>query len=353
MLPRVDEPVNIDEFEALAQSRLDRAAFDYYAGGADDEITLRENREAFRRRFLRYRVLVDVSNLDTSTSLLGHRLTYPAVLAPTAMHRMAHPDGEKATARAAASVGLLHTLSSVSSVSIEEVAAAAPALPRWFQLYVYGNRAKSKDLVSRAYDAGHEAIVLTVDLPRLGRRERDIRNSFSFPPGVEAVNLSDIDKDTGTPLEILDQDPSLSWHDLDWLRSLSPLPIILKGIVRADDAVRAIDAGAVAVWVSNHGGRQLDTAVASLDVLGEIASAVDGRVPVIMDGGIRRGTDIIKALALGANAVAIGRPQLWGLAAGGEDGVRRVLEMLHEEFALAMALCGCASVADITPDLIA
>jgi 4-hydroxymandelate oxidase len=347
------EPVNIEEFEAIARDRLDRGAFDYYAGGADDEITLRENREAFRRLALRYRVLVDVSNLDTRTTFFGHTLSFPAILAPTAMHRMAHPDGERATARAAAAAGLLHTLSSVSSVSIEDVAAAAPSLPRWFQLYVYTNRAKSKDLVSRAYESGYEGIVLTVDLPRLGRRERDMRNAFAFPEGVAAVNLSDIDKDTGTPLEILDQDPALSWDDLAWLGSLAPLPIILKGIVRADDAVRAIEHGAAAVWVSNHGGRQLDTAIASLDALPPIVDAVAGRVPVVVDGGVRRGTDIVKALALGANVVAIGRPQLWGLAAGGEDGVRRVLEMLREEFALAMALCGCASVAGITRDLIA
>jgi 4-hydroxymandelate oxidase len=348
----VDNPVNLDDFEEIARERLDPGMFDYYAGGADDEVTIRANREAFRRCFLKYRVLVDVRSRDLRTSLLGNELSFPVILAPTAIQRGAHPDGERAVARAALEAGVIQTLSTVSSVALEDVAAAAPGAPRWFQLYVYDDRAKSEQLIKRAHAAGYGAIVLTVDLPVLGRRERDMRNAFTFPPGVVAVHLEDIDHATGTPAAVLDQDEGLSWKDVPWLMSLSPLPLVLKGIVRGDDAARGVESGAAAIWVSNHGGRQLDSSIATLDALPEVVEAVAGRVPVILDGGVRRGTDVVKALALGASAVAIGRPQIWGLAAEGADGVRRVLEMLREEVSLAMALCGCRTVAEIDRSLV-
>lgn len=359
MLARMGQPVNVDEFEALARERLDQMVYDYYAGGAEDEITLRENRAAFRRRFLKYRVLVDVAERDPSATVLGIRLPFPIILAPTSMHRLVHPDGEAETARAAAELGALMTLSTISSVSLEDVAAAAPGAPRWFQLYCYRDRAITEQLVKRAYEAGYTALVITVDVPLLGRRERDIRNVFTPPPGVHFANFDVRPPAPGQERSALAawidnlQTPTLAWDDLAWLRSLAPWPMIIKGIVRADDAKRAVDLGADGVWVSNHGGRQLDGAIPTIEALPEIAAAVGGRKTVILDGGVRRGTDVLKALALGADAVAVGRPQLWGLAAAGAAGVRRVLEMLRDELSLAMALAGCRSISEIGADLIA
>jgi 4-hydroxymandelate oxidase len=347
-------PVNVEEFEALARERLEKSVYDYYAGGAEDEITVAANREAFRRLFLKYRVLVDVSRVDLASELLGVPLAFPVILAPTALHRLAHPEGEKLTARAAAEAGTLMTLSTVSSVPLEEVAAAAPAGARWFQLYCYDDRADTERLVGRAHRAGYRAIVLTVDAPILGRRERDERNRFEVPAGFTAHPATRPRASGGQwPLSSVIGQPGLSWKDLPWIRALSPLPLVLKGIVRGDDAARAVDEGAAAVWVSNHGGRQLDTAIPTADALADVVRAVAGRAPVIVDGGIRRGTDVLKALALGASAAAIGRPQLWGLAAGGEDGVRRVLEMFREELALAMALAGCRALSEVDRSLVA
>ncbi|TMK22157.1 MAG: alpha-hydroxy-acid oxidizing protein [Actinobacteria bacterium] len=352
-------PVNVEDFEPIARERLSQMAYDFYAGGAEDEITLRENREAFRRKFLRYRVLVDVSERDLGTTMLGQDLPFPVILAPTAMHKLAHPDGEEATARAAASLGALMTLSSVSTVPLEDVAAAAPGAPRWFQLYCYTERAVTEMLVKRAYASGFTALIVTVDVPYLGRRERDMRNAFVLPDGIRMANFDPIPVTEREGESVLSQfvatlqTPTLDWDDLTWLRSLSPMPIVLKGVVRADDAARAVDMGVEGIWVSNHGGRQLDGAVAPIDALAEIVGAVQHRAAVIVDGGVRRGTDALKALAIGADAVAIGRPQLWGLAADGENGVRRVLEMLRDELSLAMALCGCRSRAAITADLLA
>jgi 4-hydroxymandelate oxidase len=347
-------PVNVEEFEALARETLEKSVYDYYAGGAEDEITVAANREAFRRLFLKYRVLADVSRVDLSTELLGVPLAFPVILAPTALHRLAHPEGEKMTARAAAAAGTLMTLSTVSSVPLEEVAAAAPAGARWFQLYCNEDRADTERLVARAHRAGYRAIVLTVDAPILGRRERDVRNRFEVPAGLTAHPAARPRESGGQwALSSLIGQPALSWKDLAWLRSLSPMPLILKGIVRGDDAARAVDEGAAAVWVSNHGGRQLDTAIPTADALSEVVRAVAGQVPVIVDGGIRRGTDVLKALALGACAAAIGRPQLWGLASSGEEGVRLVLEMFREELALAMALSGCRALSEIDRSLVA
>ena len=348
------EPINLEEFEPLARARLDPAVYDYYAGGAEDEVTVRGNREAFRRIPLRYRVLVDVARVDTSASLLGQTLAFPVIVAPTALHRLADADGEKATARAAAAAGTIFTLSTVSSVPLEDVSASAPTGARWFQLYCYERREDTEALVARAERAGFRALVLTVDLPLLGRRERDLRRRFEVPAFAAPAHPPRQPRAAGGqwPLSSIVGEPSLSWSDLAWLRGATKLPLILKGIVRGDDAARAVDEGAAAIWVSNHGGRQLDTAIATADALPEVVAAVRGRVPIVVDGGIRRGTDVVKALALGANAAAVGRPVLWGLAAGGEAGVVSVLRMLREELALAMALSGCRAVSEIDRSLV-
>ncbi len=348
-------PLNVEEFEALARDRLEASVYGYFAGGSDDEITVRSNREAFQSLCLRYRVLVDVSKIDLATRLLGIPLSLPLLLAPTALHRMADPEGEKATARAAAATGTLLTLSTVSSVSLEEVAAAVPKEPLWFQLYHFNDRTLTERLVHRAEEAGYRAIVLTVDAPILGRRERDLRDSFTLPEGIRAAHFDFAPRRVQglSPLADYINQPALNWKDLIWTRSLSGLPLVLKGVVRGDDARRAVESGVAGIWVSNHGGRQLDTAIPTARALPEVIEAVGGRVPVVVDGGIRRGTDIVKALALGANAVAIGRPQLWGLAAAGEEGVREVIEMFRRELTLAMALSGCRSVAEIDRSLVA
>jgi 4-hydroxymandelate oxidase len=350
----VTEPVNVEELEAIARARLEKGVYDYYAGGAEDELAVRGNREAFQRLRLKYRVLVDVSTVDVATRLLGTPLSLPVLLAPTALHRLADPEGERATARAAAAAGTLMTLSTVSSVPLEEVAGAAPSGARWFQLYCFEDRGETERLVTRAHQAGYRALVLTVDAPILGRRERDLRNAFEVPAGLPAHSTGRPRASGGQwPLNSLIGQPALNWKDLAWLRAISPLPLVLKGIVRGDDASRALDEGAAAVWVSNHGGRQLDGSIPTAEALPEVVRAVAGRAPVIVDGGIRRGTDVLKALALGATAAAIGRPQLWGLAARGESGVGRVLAMFRDELALAMALAGCRNVSEIDRSLVA
>lgn len=355
------EPVNIADFEALAREALSREAYDYYAGGAQDEVTLRQNRAAWDRLSLAYRVLVDVSRRDLTASVLGQPVAMPVLVAPTAFHRLATPEGELATARAAGAAGTVMILSTLSTSPIEAVVSAASG-PVWFQLYVYRDRKATEGLVRRAEAAGCRALVLTVDAPLLGRRERDVRNRFSLPPGLSVANL--LPEGYGeVPPAVADSglaayvasflDPSLTWRDVAWLRSITDLPILVKGIVRPDDALRAAEAGAAGVVVSNHGGRQLDTAPATIDVLPEIVDALAGQaVEVLMDGGIRRGTDVLKALALGAKAVLVGRPVLWGLAAGGEAGAARVLSLLRGELDLAMALAGAPTIADITRDLV-
>jgi 4-hydroxymandelate oxidase len=344
----------IEDLRAAAARRLPKAIFDTIDGAAGDEIAARRNTGDLEKLSLVPRVLLDVSSVDTSVSVLGKPIDFPVILAPTALHRLAHPEGEKRTARAAAAAGTLMTLSTVSSVPLEDVAAAAPEGARWFQLYCYDDRGDTERLVARAHEAGYRAIVLTVDAPILGRRERDVRNGFEVPAGLTAHPATRPRPSGGQwALSSLIGQPALSWKDLAWIRALSPLPLVLKGIVRGDDAARAVDEGVAAVWVSNHGGRQLDTAIATADALSEVVEAVAGRVPVIVDGGIRRGTDVLKALALGARAAAIGRPQLWALSAGGEEGVRLVLEMFREELALAMALSGCPALSDIDRSLVA
>ena len=349
------DPLQLEDFEAAARDRLPQMVFDYYAGGAGDEWTLRENRFSFDRWVLRPRVLVDVSDVDLRTSVLGQEVAFPILLAPAALQKMAHPDGELASARAAAKLGLPIVLSTVSTFSIEEVAETGAA--RWFQLYVLKDRGLTAEMVARAHKAGYGALVLTVDTPLLGRRLRDERNGFNLPPGIGLANLQGMglpdSSGSGLFSYFLDRhDPGLTWDDVAWLRSLSPMPVVLKGVLTAEDTLLAVGAGAGGVIVSNHGGRQLDGVTAALDALPEVVEAAAGRIEVLMDGGVRRGTDILKALALGARAVLIARPYLWGLAVDGEAGVRLVLEMLRDELHLAMALAGKTSVDQIDRSLV-
>jgi (S)-2-hydroxy-acid oxidase len=354
-------PVNLLEFEALAKERLEKSVYDYIAGAAEDGITLRENREAWERIQFHPRVLVDVSNVDLKTRVLGQEISFPVILAPTALQRLSHPDGEMATARAAAAAGTIFTLSSIASCSIEEVAQVSSGL-RWFQLYYSKEREISKDLLERAKKSGYSAICLTVDTPRLGRREQDIRNHFQLAKGVtlknfeKYMNLKDFPAEMhGSALaaySVTTMDPALNWKDLDWIRSVSDLPIILKGVMTAEDALLAVEHGVDGIIVSNHGGRQLDGVPATCEVLPDIIDVVADKIEVLVDGGVRRGTDVLKALALGAKAVLIGRPYVWGLAVDGEAGVKRVLGMLHDEFELAMTLAGATSIAEIDPNLV-
>lgn len=358
------KPINLFDYEKLAVEYLSQMALDYYASGAWDEVTLRDNRAAFERYKLRPRVMVDVSNRNLATQVLGQPLEIPLLIAPMAFQCLAHPEGEVATARAATSAGVGMVLSTLSTRSLEEVAASPEKnsyAPQWFQLYIHKDRGLTRALVERAFTAGYKALCVTVDAPVLGRRERDRQNEFTLPPGLQLANLASLAKlyiphqqgESGVFTYFAQQlDPTVTWKDLEWLQSLSLLPLVLKGILRGDDAVRAVECGVKAIVVSNHGGRQLDGAVASLDALAEIVKAVNGRAEVLVDGGIRRGTDILKALALGAKAVLLGRPILWGLAVSGEAGVAHVLALLRDELDVAMALSGCPSVDSIDLSLL-
>jgi isopentenyl diphosphate isomerase/L-lactate dehydrogenase-like FMN-dependent dehydrogenase len=353
------QPVNLLDYEQAAREVLPQAAFDFIAGAAEDELTLRANRAAFARIKLVPRVLVDVSSVDLSTEVIGQRISWPVLLAPVATQRIAHPDGELATARAAAARNTVMVLSSFSTYSIEDVAAAA-AGPRWFQLYFQEDRALTRELVQRAEAAGYQAVCLTVDVPQLGNRERDLRNRLLFPADILPANFArNLDV---TPYEALDPAlasqvaglvyPALSWADIDWLRSITRLPLLLKGILSAEDARLAVEHGVDGIVVSNHGGRQLDGVPASIEALPEVAEAVAGRAGVLLDSGVRRGTDVLKALALGARAVLLGRPFMWGLAVDGERGVGRVLHLLRAELELAMRLAGLTSVTQVTGALV-
>jgi 4-hydroxymandelate oxidase len=352
--------LNLAELEALAQTRVDPVAWDYYASGADDEHCLRRNCAAFAKYELHYRVLVDVAHRELATTVLGERIAMPVIVAPTAFHRLAHEDGELATVRAAGDAGTVFILSTLSNTAVEDVVAAATG-PVWFQLYVYRDRAVTEALVRRVEAAGCRALVLTVDAPMLGRRERDVRNRFALPPHLGVQNLYAAgyapvvapDNESGLAAYFSTLlDPSLTWDAITWLRSITKLPVIVKGIVRADDAARAVAAGAAGIVVSNHGGRQLDASPATIDVVARIADTLAGSAEILLDGGVRRGSDVIKAIALGAKAVLVGRPILWGLAAGGRAGVAHALGMIRRELDLAMALCGCPDVAAITRDLV-
>jgi len=341
-------PITVADYEPLARARTDPAAWDYQAGGAGDELSLADNRAAWDRIRLRPRALVDVTSRDLSVEALGLTLEHPIVVAPTAAHRLSHPEAESASARGSAAAGALFTLSTISSLTMEEVAAAVPDGPRWFQLYAPDDRGACRELVERAAAAGYSAVAVTVDLPLPGNRERDLRSGFEIDLGVHLPAEQPVDPDTG--IVVL---PTFDWAELDWLRGACSLPLLVKGVLRADDALRAVEAGCDGIWVSNHGGRQLDTAIAGADALREIAEAVGDRALLVVDGGVRRGIDVLKGLALGADLVAIGRPALWGLAVDGADGVQRVIEILRDELSLAMALAGCRTIADVAPDLLA
>ncbi|XP_006265389.2 2-Hydroxyacid oxidase 1 isoform X1 [Alligator mississippiensis] len=352
------KPVCIADFEQHAKEVLPKSVYDYYRSGADDQQTLADNVAAFSRLRLYPRMLRDVSVMDLSTCVLGQNVSMPICVGATAMQCMAHLDGETATARACRSMGTGMMLSSWATSSIEEVAEAAPDGLRWLQLYIYKDREVTKALVQRAEKAGYKGIFVTVDTPLLGKRFDDVRNRFQLPPYLRMKNFETNDlafssekgygENSGLAVYVAQAiDPSIQWKDVKWLRGLTSLPIVAKGILRADDAKEAVKHGVNGILVSNHGARQLDGVPATIDVLPEIVEAVAGKVEVFLDGGVRKGTDILKALALGAKAVFIGRPIIWGLVYQGEEGAKEVLQILKEELHLAMALSGCRSVKEI------
>ena len=348
---------DILDFERAARKVMSSMAWEYISGGAADEITLRWNHEAYEKIRLKPRALVDVSRLDTRVRLLGRELPFPILLAPTAYQKLTHPDGELATARGAGAADATMVVSTMSNVTLEDVAAVATR-PLWFQLYVQPDRELTRQLVQRAETAGYQALVVTVDAPVLGPRYRELRANFALPPKLERANLrghagaASGFHPTEQSIFSATLDPTLTWKDIDWFRSITKLPILLKGIQNPADADRAVTAGVAGIIVSNHGARDLDTAPATIDELPDVVAKVRGKVPVLIDGGIRRGTDVLKAIALGATAVLIGRPYLFGLAVDGARGVTRVVNILRREFEIAMALCGRASIADMDASLI-
>jgi len=336
--------VNLRDFETAARARLHPVYYDYFASGAQDEITVAANETAFRRRALIPRVLRGCGPPRLDTTVLGQAGSMPVLLAPTAFHRLACPEAEVATGRAAAAADVIMIAAMLSTVTIEEIAATGANL--WFQLYIQPDLAFTESLVRRAEAAGCRALVMTVDSPALGRNERGDRNDFhDLPPGVYCANMGG----AGHVRQVV-LSPEISWAHLEWLRQLTALPILLKGVLHPADAELAVEHGVDGLIVSNHGGRQLDTTPASLDRLPVVADAVGGRVPLVVDGGVRRGTDVAKALALGAQAVAVGRPVLWGLAVAGEAGARQVLELLRKELTNALTLLGVESPAELTRD---
>jgi isopentenyl diphosphate isomerase/L-lactate dehydrogenase-like FMN-dependent dehydrogenase len=336
------EPVNVFDYENLAQVSMEHSAWNYYQSGSDDEVTLRANRAAFERIRLRPRMLVDVRACDMRTTVLGTAVSMPILIAPTAFHCLAHPEGECATARAACKAGALMVASTSSTRSLEDIAREASGL-LWFQLYVHDPKS-AEELVHRATEAGYRALVITVDSPCWGRKERAIRSHFRLPSHLNKANFTDEDA--------AKDHVYITWESLPWLRSLTSLPIVLKGILTAEDAVLAVKHGVDGIIVSNHGGRQLDGVSASIEALPEVVQAVNRHCEVYLDGGIRRGTDILKALALGARAVLVGRPILWGLAVNGTEGVSDVLELLRTELELAMVLSGRPTLDSIDSSLV-
>ncbi len=370
----VERARNIADLRRLAAARLPRMVFDYIDGGADDEMTLARSVARFRDYELVWDALVDVAHIDTGTTVMGQPIELPFFISPTAASKLFHHEGEPGVARAAHAAGTIYSISSLGSTSIEEIAAATPG-PKWFQVYVWKDRGLVREMIARVRAAGFTGLILTVDVPVAGNRERDPANDFTIPPKITWRTASQVlqrpaylyDLASRPPIRpanfvaspgamgglmafINDQfDRTVTWKDAAWMRELWGGPFAVKGIATAEDARRCIDIEATAAWISNHGGRQLDTAPATIDLLGEIVAAVEGRIEVILDGGVRRGTDIIKALALGAKAVAIGRAYLWGLAAGGERGVARALAILAEELRRDLALLGCPRVGDLTP----
>ncbi len=348
------KPVNVLEYEALARKRVTAMAYDYVAGGTADEITLRRNRDSFDKLLLRPRALVDVSQLNTSTKVFGQSLEFPILLAPTAYHKLMHPRGELATVEGAAPAKTTMIVSSFATTSIEDLAKHSKTT-LWFQLYAQPDREFTKDLVQRAEGVGCKALVVTVDTPITPMRDRESRHNFALPAGMQLENLKSLLERskasaahrslTGIYSAVLN--PKFTWETVSWLRSFARVPILLKGIVAPEDARLAAENGVEGIIVSNHGGRNLDTSPATIEALPSVIEAVGGRVPVLMDGGIRRGTDVVKALAYGAKAVLVGRPYLYALAARGADGVQHVFEMLRTELEASMALCGVRSIGEI------
>jgi 4-hydroxymandelate oxidase len=334
------------DFARIARDRLDADAYRFYAAGADDEVTVADNERSWRRLRLRPRVLRGVGSVDTAATLMGARVAAPIGIAPTAAHELAHPDAECATAAGAAAAGAVYVISSTSTRTMEDIAAAAPTAVRWFQLYVRGSLGPARELAERAVASGCRALVVTVDVPTLGRRRDE---QIRLDERVELVHL--VPRDEGGQ-RVYDRHVALTLDDLREIISWTSLPVLAKGVLRADDAVACVRAGVAGVIVSNHGGRQLDTAVAPPTALAEVAAAVGDAAEVYVDGGIRRGTDVVKALALGAHGVLLGRPVLWGLTADGSAGVRAVLEGLRDELARAMTLCGAGTIGEITSDLV-
>jgi 4-hydroxymandelate oxidase len=348
--------LNLDDYERAARDRLEASIYDYIAGGAWDEITLNDNRAAYDQWRLRPRAMVGVEHRDLTVSILGDTLSLPIGVAPSAFHKLAHSDGELATVRAAGAAGTVMCVSTMATLSLEEIAVAASA-PLWFQTYIFKDRSFTTDLAARARAAGYHALVLTVDTPVLGRRERDFRNHFELPPGIEMRNLNlppAVPGSYESPMVRFSKeqfDPSLTWRDVEWFVQAVQMPVLVKGILHPEDARLAAQLGVAGLIVSNHGGRQLDGAVATLDALPEIAAAMSGtNLDIIVDGGIRRGTDAVKALALGAKMVLLGRPILWGLAVDGEVGARAVLDLLRSEFDTTLALIGCPRAVDLNLD---
>lgn len=345
------KPLNVAEYERLAEDVLDPGLFAYYAGGAEDEHTMRDNARAWPRWQLRPRVLVDVTDVRTDTSVLGSPVALPVLLAPLALQGLAHPGGERAAARAAARSGTVTCLSTLANVSPRDLAADVPQALRWFQLYWYRDVGVTRALVEEAAASGFSAIVLTVDAPVVAKRERDLRSDFRITPDIPVPSLAaalggPVSGTTEELFAVVSQ--AVTWRDVEHLCATAALPVVVKGLLTAEDALLACDQGAAAVVVSNHGGRQLDGVAPTADVLEEVVDAVAGRIDVLVDGGIRRGTDVVRALALGARAVLVGRPALWALAARGEEGVVDVLELLRAELEIALALCGCQSPAAVT-----
>lgn len=352
-----DKRLTLADWRRAARATLSPMAWRYFRAGADAEATLRDNVRAWRRWQLWPRVLVDVSARDLSTTVLGTPTSMPVMIAPTAYHKLAHADGELATARGAAAAGVVMCVSTLATTALEEVAAATPA-PKWFQLYVHRDPGLTASLVERAEAAGYRALVVTADTPVLGRRLGDERHGFALPPPLTMPNLESLlppTDDRGSALARWFADrhcASFTWRDLETLRATAKLPIVLKGVLRADDAARAVELGCAGIVVSNHGGRQLDGVPATLDALPGVVDAVAGRAEVFVDGGVRWGSDVVKAVALGARAVLLGRPILWGLAVDGAEGVRAVLEVMRAELSRAMALTGAATVRELSRDLV-
>ena len=338
--PALDRLLSLFDYEAEAQKHISHGAWARISGGAADELTLRWNHEAYEKILLKPRALVDVSHLNTRVTLFGQELPFPILLAPTGAQKFVHPEGEMAAVRGAASANAIYVISSSASMRVEDIAKAA-GFPVWFQLYVQRDRGFTRDLVQRAEDAGCRALCVTVDSPTFGARNREERAKSELPER-ELPNLKGKDY----------LDPALTWKDIDWLRSFARRPVLLKGILNPDDAQTAASAGVDGIIVSNHGARNLDTVPATITVLPFIVERVAGRVPVLVDGGIRRGTDVLKALAFGATAVQIGRPYLWGLGIGGSEGVAQVVAILRREFELAMMLAGRPTLRSIDRSVI-